>query len=266
VPVPAPPSTGSAAFAPLPEPARAPGAKPKPESKPTAPPATTVATSPLASSQPNPENSEAAEEKDDSNGVFGPFRIGFLIGTGLPDLLSLGGTIKLTKYVGFGVNVGIIPKVKLSLYGDATLSYQEYDAYGRIYPFGGGFFLGSGVGYGTIKGTVKNQYTLTPEQSALTGLPVSVEIDSAGSVRTMVLTPQVGFLKTFASGFSIGADVGAQIPIAPSQVDYQTALPNGVPDSVRQLVTPNDAKVRSTLDTIGRTTLPTINVKIGWLL
>jgi hypothetical protein len=255
-------SPSSAAFAPLHEPTRAPAAKPR---KPQTVPAPAVATPPLAGEPPGgaPPNPEPSEEQDDSNGVFGPFRIGFLIGTGLPDLVSLGGIIKVTKYVGFGINVGIIPTVRLSLYGDATLSYQEYDAYGRIFPFGGGFFLGSGLGYSTIKGTVKNSYPLTPEEVALSGLSSPFEIDSAGSVRTMVLTPQIGFLKTFASGFTIGADAGAQIPVAPSQVDYATHVPSGLP---AQLVTPNDDKVRSTLDNIGRTTLPTVNIKVGWLL
>jgi hypothetical protein len=90
-----------------------------------------------------------------------------------------------------------------------------------------------------------------------------LEIDSVANVRTLVLTPQIGLLKTFQAGFSIGIDVGAQIPIAPSKVDFSTSVPPGIPPSI---VAPNDDKVRSTLTSIGRTVLPTVGVKIGWLL
>ncbi len=89
----------------------------------------------------------------------------------------------------------------------------------------------------------------------------------------MVLTPQIGYLYTTGIGFSIGIDVGAQLPIAPSQINFksQLTLPAGTPqvlvDQVRtQLLEPNDQKVKNTLQTIGRAPLPTINLRVGWLL
>ena len=205
----------------------------------------------------SPDPAPEPDKKSDDEGVFGPFRIGFLIGTGLPDLLNLGGQIKLTRYFGAGVNIGIIPTVKLALYGQAKLAYQEYDAYGHIYPFGGAFFLGAGVGYATMKGSLANSYPVPVEFGN------SVSIESQGSVRTLVLTPQIGLLKTFGPGFSIGLDVGAQVPIAPSKIDSSTKVPSYVPQAQVQ---PYDDKVRSTLTTIGRQVLPTFNFKIGWLL
>lgn len=47
-------------------------------------------------------------------------------------------------------------------------------------------------------------------------------------------------------------------------------LPAGVPQAVKdqfvaQFVTPNDQKVHDTLKTIGRTVIPTLNIRIGWL-
>ncbi|MEP7050231.1 MAG: hypothetical protein ABJB12_07765 [Pseudomonadota bacterium] len=271
--VPAPdgnaPATGSAAFEPLP------GAPPEPTPKTPVPGAD--AAPPLADTQtPAPaldaahhpsrpgSAAEAAPEPDqrnDDEGLFGPFRIGFLLGGGLPDLLSLGGQIKLTRYFGAGINVGIIPTVKLSLYGQAQISYQEYDLYGHIYPFGGAFFLGAGVGYATAKGSLVNNYSIPPPYNVALGNSASIE--SRGSVRTLVLTPQIGLLKTFGPGFSIGLDVGAQVPIAASEVHNQTQAPSYVPaDQVK----PYDDKVHSTLTSIGRQVLPTFNFKIGWLL
>lgn len=212
------------------------------------------------------EKSEPEKEEEDHGGLFGPFRIGVLVGGGLPNVLSFGGMIKITRFLGGGVNIGLIPSVKLSLYGQAELSYQEYDAYGRLFPFGGDFFLGAGVGYATMKGTFKQSYNT----SAYPGLPNPLIVTSQGSVRTMVLTPAIGLLHTFGIGLTLGADLGAQIPIAPSDANFHTDIPSTIPQAYRtqaqQFIGPNDQKVKDTLGTIGHTILPTFNLRIGWLL
>ena len=283
----APPPTGSATFEPLlDEPptrpkkphVRAPAA-PVPEAaaasappvEAPAEPSTYHPSVPHTDPVPPPDSDKA----NDDEGLFGPFRIGFLVGGGLPDLLSLGGMIKLTRYFGAGINVGLIPTVKISLYGDATVAFQEYDLYGHIFPFGGAFFMGAGVGYANVHGTIANRYTLsstgTPSPYAVAmaegyGGSPTLEIDSQANVRTLVLTPQIGLLKTFQAGFSIGIDVGAQVPIAPSKVDFATTTPPNLPPVVLAPFTSADESVRSTLTSIGRTILPTVGVKIGWLL
>jgi hypothetical protein len=275
------PATGSAAFEPLPDAtpkhhkkprARAPAA---PDAAPATPPPAVAPVEP-AYHQSTPHSSDPvpppeSDKANDDEGLFGPFRIGFLVGGGLPDLLSLGGMIKLTRYFGAGINVGLIPTVKISLYGDATVAFQEYDAYGHIFPFGGAFFMGAGVGYANVHGTIANHYTLTPAEYAVAMVEgyrgsSTLEVDSQANVRTLVLTPQIGLLKTFQAGFSIGIDVGAQIPIAPSKVDFATSVPPGLPVPVVSSITSADESVRSTLTSIGRTILPTVGVKLGWLL
>lgn len=181
--------------------------------------------------------------------------------------------LKISRYFGAGVNVGLIPTVKISYYGEATLAFQEYGAYAHIFPFGGAFFLGTGVGYATVKGSLATHFDLSSYQKMYpgAGIPPSVDVSSQAQVRTLVLTPQLGLLHTFGSGFTIGADVGAQLPIAPSQVDFSTQIPTNIPAAYKaqiqkQYIDPNDAKVRSSLDKIGRTPIPTFNIKIGWLL
>jgi hypothetical protein len=197
---------------------------------------------------------------------LGPFRLGPLVGVGLPNLLSFGGTIKLTRFLGGGLNIGLIPTTRLSFYGDATLSYQEFDLYGRIYPFGGSLFLGAGVGYATVSGELDSSVGAPyAQQLAALGLPSTIH--SEASVQTMILTPQIGFLKTFGSGFSLGMDVGAQVPIAPSQVKVETRSASNLPQGViDDYLTRDEQKVRDTLEKVGRTTIPTFNLKIGWLL
>lgn len=222
----------------------------------------------------SPPRADDSSSSDDANGLFGPFRIGVLVGGGLPDLVSLGGVIKVTRYFGAGINVGVIPTVHISFYGDAKLSFQEYDAYGHIFPFGGAFFLGAGVGYATLRGTLANHFVPSAaERQKLqqmypgVSVPASADVNSQASVRTLVLTPQIGLLHTFGSGFTLGADVGAQVPIAPSQVDFTTVTTPTIPAQLKAtFIDPNDAKVRSSLDKVGRTIIPTFGIKIGWLL
>jgi hypothetical protein len=253
-------------------PARAPASprpssaeKPAPAGTPAAPePAQPPAPSsdPLA---PPPPKSNEDEKEDDTDGVFGPFRIGGLVGVGLPSVLSFGGAIKLTRYFGAGLNIGLIPTIRISLYGEAELSYQEYDIYGRIFPFGGMFFVGAGVGYATIAGSLRSSYDLRAYPNL--GLPPEVSIESEASVRTLVLTPQIGLQHTFGSGLTLGIDAGAQIPLAPSEIEFETRLPSWVPQPViDQYVEPNNQKVRDTLDTIGRAIVPTLNLRVGFLL
>jgi len=228
-----------------------------------APAAAAVTPAPAKAAPAEPANAD----DDHSGGLLGPFRIGFLVGTGLPEVVNLGAQLKLTRFFGAGVNVGLIPTVKINYYGEAEEKYQEYDAYGHIYPFGGAFFLGAGVGYAQIDGILVNHFNLATIQQGLSG---SVDVTSSATVRTMVLTPQIGFLKIFDVGFAIGIDVGAQIPIAPSEVKFNTAtagIPPALENEVRtRYINPNDEKVRQTLDTVGRTPLPTFNFKIGWFL
>lgn len=181
-----------------------------------------------------------------------------MVGVGVPNLVSFGVTTKLTRFFGIGANVGLIPKVKISYYGEATLSYQEVDVYGRIYPFGGSFFLGAGVGYATVAGTFAETVNVT-----VSGNSAVVDVSSDGKVRSLVLTPQLGLFHTFGSGFSLGIDVGAQVPIAPSEISFENHLPAQVPPSYAANA---NEQTRSTLQRIGQQVVPTLNLRVGWLL
>ncbi len=212
------------------------------------------------------------EKPGDPSSAMDVLRIGPVVGVGLPNLMSFGGMLKITRYFGAGVNVGLIPTVKLSYYGDATLSYSEADVYGRLFPFGNAFFVGAGIGYVTVSGTMAD--SVSTAQFGVAG--GSVDLSCAASVRTMIFAPQLGLLKTWASGFSLGIDAGVQIPVAPSQVDSQdpTFTPHGLPavlvqqlgTQVQSYVNTNQQKALETLQTVGRSVLPTVNLRVGWLL
>jgi hypothetical protein len=217
----------------------------------------------------NEPRPDAEEDKVDQ------FKIGPVVGAGIPALLSVGGTVKITRFFGAGVNLGLIPKVQLSYYGEATLSYKHLDFYGRIYPFGGGVFVHGGVGYATVDGTLTKTIALKDFNPSLTQ---SVNYESEGSVKTLMLTALLGYFHTFDIGFSMGLDAGAQIPIAPSEVKFESKVPSSQVDQLpepfrtqakaqlNRQVTQGDQDVRDSLESIGRTIIPTINFRIGWIL
>jgi hypothetical protein len=218
--------------------------------------------------EPPQQDSPSTEKNDETHGVFGPFRIGPVIGVGLPAFLSFGGAIKLTKYFGAGINYGIVPTLQFAYYGDATVSYQGVDIYGHIHPFGGGFFLGAAIGYAHVRGT----YTDTFDISQYAPVPIpgvdleAFDYTSEATMQTLVLTPELGYFYTFKSGFTLGVEAGLQIPVAPSEIRFKSHVDDDIPDPVvDQFVTPTDERVQETLERVGQTILPTIGIKMGWL-
>ena len=203
--------------------------------------------------------------------MFGPFRIGPVIGVGLPAFLSFGGAIKLTKYFGAGVTYGIVPEIQFAYYGDATVSYQGANIYGHIHPLGGGFFLGAAIGYAHVRGTYGTELDLGDYRLLLPpGTPTRLPYESDGTVEMLVLTPEFGYFFTFKSGFTMGVEAGIQIPVAPSEIHFDSRIEADLPPEVRQAVNdsfvePADARVRDTLERVGQTVLPTIGIKMGWL-
>ena len=263
-PAPPPPASASAAAAPPPSVTVAPSALP-PAVVP--PPAAVEAKSNQSGTKAPDEAGEKADESDDTNGVFGPFRIGPVVGVGLPAFLSFGGALKLTKYFGAGITYGTVPTLQFAYYGDATVSYQGIGIYGHIHPFGGGFFLGSGIGYAHVRGTYTDEFDISANVPAIPGVNLeSFSYTSEATMQTLVLTPELGYFFTFKSGFTMGVEAGLQIPIAPSEIEFKSHVDPRIPDQVvDQYVTPTDERVASTLEKLGQTMLPTIGIKMGWL-
>jgi hypothetical protein len=233
---------------------------------PQAPPWTLPSPPPQA---PAPPLVAMPPEQSDEPGSDSPsrqFLIGAVVGVGLPNLLNFGLTTKLARYFGLGFNVGLIPKTTITLYGEATLKYRQYDAYARLYPFGGALFLGAGFGYASAKGTLTRKVDLSAYQPLLPELPASVELVSDAHASALVLTPQVGLFHTLESGFSVGLDAGLQVPVKQGDIEFSTRIPPNTPQEVTdRYVTPNDEKVRETLDAVARKPLPIVNLRVGWL-
>jgi hypothetical protein len=200
--------------------------------------------------------------------LLGPFRIGPIIGVGLPSLINVGGMIKLTPYFAAGINIGIAPDVKFAYYGDATVSYHAYQIFGRIHPMAGGFYLGASVGYALAHGTAEQTIDLPAAvAAAYPNIGKSITLRSDGSVQTMVLTPELGYFKTWKVGFSFGVGAGLQIPIASSDVKFDQSVNADVPQEVlKAYLDPTARTVKDTLEHVGQALIPTVGLSVGWLL
>jgi len=260
-PPPAAPPPSATFESPPPQPTAAP-----PAAAPAAAAATKSAPSQSGSSAAKPESKDSS--KDDTDGLLGPFRIGPVIGVGLPSLINVGGVIKLTRYFAAGINIGIAPDVKFAYYGEATVSYHAYQIYGHIHPLGGGFYLGASVGYALARGTDEQTVALPAEIHVIyPSLGNAVTLKSEGSVQTMVLTPELGYFQTWKSGFSLGVGAGLQIPIASSDVKFDQDVNADVPAEVlKQYLDPTAHAVKDTLERVGQALIPTVGISIGWLL
>ena len=190
---------------------------------------------------------------DEHHGLFGPIRMGPVFGTGIPNIESFGFTSKLWGLFGFGFNIGRIPDMQLSFYGKALVRYRQWDLYTRLYPFRGGFYLGMGVGRHSVHGTIDNSIIVANK-------PYTT--NSVGSVDSLIITPQVGYFRNFPFGLALGFGIGAQVPVAPSDVVFQSTASASVP---REVVQTADQQIVDTLRTIGRTPLPQLELRVGWL-
>jgi hypothetical protein len=105
---------------------------------------------------------------------------------------------------------------------------------GRIYPFAGSFFLG--VAFGRQRVSIALQGV---------GQPTTLDLS------TRYVAPRLGWLATWSSGFSLGLDLGVQTA---QRTDFKAGGPqlsSALLDTARQYA---------------GTPLPTLNLRLGWML
>ena len=73
-------------------------------------------------------DSQPKDDADHSRGLFGSFRVGPVVGIGLPNLLDFGVTSKLTRYFGAGFHVGVIPNS-----GSVTTEMRRFHSLNMMY-------------------------------------------------------------------------------------------------------------------------------------
>lgn len=130
-----------------------------------------------------------------------PVRAGFLVGiVSIPRPINVELSLKPNELLGFGVGFSMIPRIEVD---EFAANMYAFNAVGRIFPFKGSFYVGLGAGVQNINveayQDIRNQrYTGQVEHTSL------------------FVTPQVGWLWMWDSGFTLGLNLGAQIPLTSS--------------------------------------------------
>lgn len=130
-----------------------------------------------------------------------PFRFGFLVGiVSLPRPINVEVTAKPNDFFSVGLGFSMIPKIKVS---NGAGDLNAFNAVGRVFPFGGSFYVGAAVGRQSL--SLEADDTVDGEH-----------ITASAEHASLFVTPQVGWLFVWDSGFTLGINVGAQIALSSS--------------------------------------------------
>jgi hypothetical protein len=148
----------------------------------------------------------AARAEGGAAGFNERFRWGpsLLLGIPHPVGLSVDGRIDGEWSVGiFAGGLGISPR---NSDGNVRLSIGGLDLRGRWHPWRGAFFLGAMLGGQTLSGVATRTYDISGQD-----VPATLRLD----IKSAYFTPHLGWLWMKESGFTIGFELGWQIPSNP---------------------------------------------------
>ena len=234
----------------------------------------------------NASKDDATHDKDD--GLFGPFRIGPMVGFGILMGPNISLESKIFRYIGFSASYGKYnnfdlfqyAKLKTTLnsqsnnfeFNTLTLSYTQFEGKFSIYPFGGSFFIGAAYGKRNIDLNATGNINVTiPNYPARLSTPF---IESL-AISSTYWTPQIGWLATWGGSFgwfAIGTELGVQLTIQ-SSVTTSTTFTDPTVQALLPLVlqSPEYSSLNTQLsnsitNTLKSYPLPYWNIlKIGWI-
>ena len=185
----------------------------------------------------------------------GGVRIGLLLGLiTIPRPVQAELTAKIGRYLSLGGQYSTLPDITPPGF-DAGLKLNAYQGVARIFPFGGTFYIGSGFGYQQFRASMGATDTST-------GYRTEVSCDMSG----MIVSPQLGWLVVWKSGFALGLNIGVQIPIPKDPIVKATVNGVEIPESASDADT-NDMRnsVRSIAKLVSKYPIPNIDLlKIGF--
>lgn len=127
-----------------------------------------------------------------------PFRIGPLVGIiGLPRPVNVEIFAKPNDWFGVGAGFSMVPELTIR---DISGKMNAFNAVGRVFPFAGSFYVGAGVGVQTL--SIKGSDNVEGE-----------DLTAAADHSAFFVTPQVGWLWTWDSGFTVGINIGVQVAL-----------------------------------------------------
>ena len=128
--------------------------------------------------------------------------------------------------------------------GPTTVRLDEFSAWEadlRVFPFAGGFFVGSSFGKQSFSSTVTQSTTLGNYRGSV-------------SVSTTFATPRLGYQWTIGPGIVVGADAGVQLVLSSSS---QKNLPSGTPPEMQ-------SRADDVISVFGSYPLPSVHLRLGW--
>ncbi len=167
-------------------------APPAPGPKPEAPPKTSLYT---------------------DKGLLGSVRLAPTVGVGAPDGVRFGAFAKWRGLLAGGGAVSYLPDTPVPG-ADATARRVSAEAFARVHPFHGAFFLGIAGGYAQTKGT------MTEERMAFRQVQ---RVQAHAYVNSVYVAPHAGFQWMLPLRLTVGFDVGAEIPLVSNGPDFDAA-------------------------------------------
>jgi hypothetical protein len=223
-------------------------------------PAPTGTTSGGAEDAPAENPPATPEAPSDRDGLLGPFRIGPTISVGIPFIMNTSLEVLYKDTFSGAVSFG----GKDIATGDVELGISNFDVRGRWHPWQGSFFIGAI--YGNQKLTAKMEQDLEAEVGGTTEkVPTTIDLE----VKTTYITPHLGWFAMWDSGFTLGFELGYQMPLASDanldiDIDADPAAEAEAKDT--DDFKKNKKDVEDAAQAFGEKAIPYINLlRIGWL-
>jgi hypothetical protein len=208
-----------AAPAPAPEatpmPAPAPAPEPTPALAPAPAPAPTYAPAPAPMPATELPPAETGEEHEESpKCALKELCIGPMFSLGLVNVVGFGAAARYGDHVGFAIDYQFMPSLG---FGDVSASWSLFTLEGRWHVGGSAFWLGGGFGLQSF--------------SASSAIGEGVDaMKVEGSVSIPALKLGLGVMGR--DGFVMGIDLGFNIPLGGTDVDFNGADPDVYPEAM----------------------------------
>lgn len=147
------------------------------------------------------------------DGLLGPVRFGPTVGVGAPDGLRFGLFVKYKGLVSVGGAFSIVPDMTIPGL-DAQLRRASGEAFVRVHPFRGAFYVGVAGGYVQTKGTLAQERTAFRQVQ---------KVETHAYASAGYIAPHLGFQWQLPFGLTLGCDAGVEIPLGGREPTFDAA-------------------------------------------
>lgn len=136
-------------------------------------------------------------------GLLGPLRFGPSFGVGAPDGGRVSFAFKLAGVLAVGASGSYLPETAIPTTG-ASVKRVGGEAFARLHPFRGAFFLEFAAGYAQTKGSITRDTEVFDKTTSVSGHAYAA---------TTYVAPKLGYQWMLPLGITAGFDIGVEIPV-----------------------------------------------------